>query len=101
MVADEEPDGAIEKSCPVPLSETVWVLGTELSVTVRLPERMPVVVGSKKTPIEQDDPGETEVPQALKVPKSLPLVVTLEIVSDAVPLLVRVTVCGRPDVPTY
>lgn len=72
-----------------------------LSVTVKTPLREPPCVGSKKTPIAQLNVGETEFPQLLSEPKSLVLVVTLAIVMRLPPLLVTVTACGRPVVPTY
>jgi hypothetical protein len=100
-VAIDEPDGDTEKSCPVPLSGTCWGLSLALSVTVKVPVLVPVVVGSKKTPIEQLAPGATLLEHALSAPKSAGLAVTLVIVSVALPIFVSVTVCGRPEVPTY
>jgi hypothetical protein len=91
----------MEKSCPVPARETVCGLPDALSATVSVPVRLPVVVGSKKTPMEQLEPAATVLPQALSTPKSDGVVVTLVTESEAVPVLVRVTVCGRPEVPTY
>ena len=100
-MAVEDEDEATEKSCPVPLSVTVCGLSAALSVIVTVPVRLPVAVGSKKTPIEQLEPAATLLPQELSTPKSLGLAVTPVIARVAVPLLVTVTVCGRPLVPTY
>jgi len=93
--------GAIEKSCPVPVSATVCGLPGALSLIVKVPVLGPLVVGSKKTPISQLEPGAKLLPQALSVPKSLGLVVTLSISSAALPLFITVTLFGSPDVPTY
>jgi hypothetical protein len=68
---------------------------------LKLPALLPVAFGSKKTPITQLAPTATVFPQALSKPKSAGLTVTLVMVSALAPLLVRVTVCGRPEVPTY
>jgi hypothetical protein len=83
------------------VSDAVCGLSLALSVTVSVPFRVPVVVGSKKTPMEQLDPGPTELPQVLRGAKSLGLAATLVMVSVPVPVLVSVTVCGSPEVPTY
>jgi hypothetical protein len=99
-VAVDEPDEAIEKPCPIPVSETVCGLPLALSVTVNVPFIVPPCVGSKKTPIEQLTPGATLLLHPLTAPK-LGLAATLEIATVKVPLLVSVTVWGRPDVPTY
>ena len=93
--------GAIEKSCPVPVSATVCGLPGALSLIVNVPVLGPLVVGSKKTPIAQLEPGARLLPQALSVPKSLGLVVTLPISRAALPLFITVTLFGSPDVPTY
>ena len=92
-------DEASEKSWPVPVR--LAVDGPVEVVTVRVPVREPPWVGSKKTPIEQLAPAATVLLQALSEPKSFALVVTLEIVTVEELLFVSVTVCGRPDVPTY
>lgn len=101
IVAVEEPDEAIEKSWPVPLRERLCGLSPALSVTVSVPVRVPVAVGSKKTPIEQLDPTATLLPQVLSGAKSAGAAITLVIASGAAPVLVNVTFCGRPEVPTY
>ena len=85
----------------MPLSETLWGLSLALSVTASVPALVPLVVGSKKTAIAQLAPTATLLPQAFTEPKSALLVPTLLMVSVAVPVLVRVTVWGRPEVPTY
>ena len=92
---------ATAKSCPVPESDTVCGLPDALSVTVRVPVLLPLAAGSKNTPIEQLEPGETLLPQALSTPKSEGLTVTLVTERAAVPEFVSITVCGRPEVPTY
>lgn len=72
-----------------------------MSVTVKVPPLVPLVVGSKKTAIAQLAPGATLLPQAFTEPKSAGVALTLLIVRVAVPVLVMVTLWGRPDVPTY
>jgi hypothetical protein len=68
---------------------------------VNVPVLVPLAVGSKNTPTAQLAPAATVLPHALSEPKSAGLVATLAMVSAAVPVLVRVTLCGRPEVPTY
>lgn len=89
------------KSWPTPVSAAVCGLPPALSVTVRVPFRVPLVVGSKKTPMEQLAPGATELPQVLSGVKSLGLADTLVIVRAVLPIFISVTDCGRPEVPTY
>jgi hypothetical protein len=62
---------------------------------------VPDAVGSKNTPIEQLEPTATLLPQALSGPKSAGLVATFVIVSGPLPVFVNVTLCGKPEVPTY
>lgn len=100
MAVDEE-DGAREKSCPVPESGTVCGLLLALSVTDKTPFLVPLVVGSKNTPIEQVAPGATLFPQELSGAKSLGLAFTFVIVSTVSPVFFSVTACGRPEGPTY
>jgi hypothetical protein len=100
-VAFEEEDGVIEKSCPTPVSEAVCGLLLPLSVTVNVPFRVPLVVGSKNTPMEQFAPGARELPQVLRGAKSLGLAATLVMMSGALPVLFSWTLWGRPEVPTY
>jgi hypothetical protein len=91
----------MEKSWPVPVSVTVCGLPVALSVMVRVPLLVPLVVGSKKTPIVQFAFGGTLFVQLLSVAKSAVLLATLVMVRVADPVLVTVKVCGSPDVPTY
>jgi len=91
----------IEKSCPVPVSATVWGLPGPLLLIVIVPVLVPLAVGSKNTPMTQLAPAARLLPQALSVPKSDGLVVTPVMLSGEPPLFVTVTFCGRPDVPTY
>jgi hypothetical protein len=63
----------------------LWGLFAKLSVTIRVPFLVPLVVGSKKTPMVQFAPGGTALLQLLRVPKSAMLVLTLEIISAVVP----------------
>jgi hypothetical protein len=100
-VADDAPEGTMEKSCPAPFRVTACGLPPALSVIISVPVRVPDVDGSKNTPIVQLMLGGTLFVQSLSVPKSTILVVTLEIVKAAAPEFVTVTVCGSPDVPTY
>jgi hypothetical protein len=93
-------DGAKEKPCPLPESAIVKGLFA-LSVTVSVPGWAPPCVGSKDTPIEQLDPAANVLPQALTTPNAAELDATLEIVTPEVPLLVNVTVCEGPELPTY
>ncbi len=67
---------------------------------VRVPLIVPEAVGLKKTPIAQLIPGLTLLVQALSTPKSPGLAATLEMVTAVSPVLVKVTVVGRPEVPT-
>jgi hypothetical protein len=85
----------------LPDSETLCGLPPALSVIVNAPLRVPLTVGSKKTPMEQLEPAERLPPQALRTPKSFVLVETALIVSVASPVLVAVIVWGSPEVPTY
>jgi len=82
---------AIEKSCPIPERATVCGLPGALSLIVNVPDLVPLAVGSKKTPIAQLEPAATVLPQAFSVPKSVALVVTLVMLSSALPLFVTVT----------
>jgi hypothetical protein len=92
-VADvEEPeDAASVKSWPVPLSATLCGLSEALSEMLTLPVLVPAAVGLKVTEIVQLAPVLTVVPQVLVWEKS-PLAVMLEMVSEALPVLVSVMV---------
>lgn len=92
---------AMEKSKPVPVSDTVCGLPAALSVIVRVPVLEPPTVGSKKTPMEQLEPTDKLLPHELSGPKSEGLAVTLAMIRGAAPVFISVTVCGRLLVPTY
>ena len=100
-VAVDDDEEAMEKSCPMPVSATACGLPRALSVRVNVPVLAPAAVGSKKTPTEQLAPGATLLPQALSEPKSEGLTAIALIVNGTTPLFVTMTLCGRPDVPTY
>ena len=72
-----------------------------MSVMVRNPFLVPLVDGSKKTPMEHCAPGLMLFPHALSGAKSAGLALTFVMVSTASPVFVSVTDCGRPEVPTY
>jgi hypothetical protein len=64
-VAVDEDDGARVKSCPVPVSGTICGLPGALSLIVKVPFLVPLVLGSKNTPMEQLAPTTREFPQVL------------------------------------
>ena len=70
-----------------------------MSVTVRVPVRVPLAAGSKVTLMLQEAPAATLEPQVLVWEKS-PLTAMLVMVRAEVPVLVRVTLCGLLLVPT-
>ena len=84
---------------PVPVKVTVCGLPAALSEMLRLPLRVPVAVGIKITLTVQLFPAGTLVAQLFVWVKS-PVAVILEIVSAALPVLVRVTDCAALLVPT-
>jgi hypothetical protein len=89
---------------PVPLKATTWGPPLALSVSVRLPERLPVAVGVNVTLITQLLLAETgalvlQVAPLAATAKS-PVAAMLVKVRDAVPLLVTVTVLAALVVPT-
>jgi len=91
------------KSVPVPDRLTVCVLPETallLSVTVRVAERAPVTVGLNATLIEQVFPAATDYPHACPSAEKSPLALIAVIVSGALPVLERVTVCVGLVVPT-
>jgi hypothetical protein len=100
-VAEDWDPGASEKSWPVPVNDAVCGLLVALSVTVKVPLRVPLVVGSKKTPIEQLAPAASVLPQVLSGAKSAGVAVTLLMTSAVLAGLVKVTDWGKPEVPTY
>lgn len=87
---------------PVPVRATVCVLFATpllLSVTVRVPVRLPGADGVKVTVIVQLALAATELPQVLVSAKSPPIP-TLLMLSARVPVFDRVTVCAELVVPT-
>src|SRR5581483_8587129 len=78
---------------PVPDKFTVCGLPAALSISVRPPEFVPVLVGVKVTLIVQVAPTASEFPQLLVCAKA-PVAVMLVIVRGAVPLLPKVRICG-------
>ena len=99
MAEVEEPEGgANEKSGPVPLSATLCGLSKALSEMLMVPVLVPRDTGLKVTEIVQLAPALTVVPQVLVWEKS-PLAVIFVIASEALPVLVNVTVCGLLLVP--
>jgi hypothetical protein len=99
-VAVDEPEEAMEKSSPLPVSVITWGLLPALSTTVGVPFRVPPAVGSKNTPIEQLAPGASELPHVLRAAKSEGPTATLVIVMVVIVKLVSWAFCGRPEVPT-
>jgi hypothetical protein len=89
---------------PVPLKATAWGLPLALSVSVRLPERLPVAVGVNVTLITQLLLPATDVLVLHVVPLAAmaksPVTAMLVKVSHAVPLLVTVTALAGLVVPT-
>lgn len=77
---------------PVPARLTVGVLPELLLFTVRTPVRPPRAVGVKVTLTEQVAPAASVPPQLLVWLKS-PVTPILLMVSVAVPVLLRVTLC--------
>ena len=89
---------------PVPLKPTTCGLVLALSVSVRLPERLPVAVGVNVTLIVQLPPAPTGALVLQAVPLAAtaksPVTATLVKVRDAVPLLVTVTALAALVVPS-
>jgi hypothetical protein len=84
---------------PVPLRANESGLPAALLVMVRVPVRAPVVVGEKVTATWQLEPAEMAPLQELFDWVKSPVVVMFEIVTEAVPLLVRVMVWGALERP--
>ena len=85
---------------PVPDSAALCGLPfSASSLTVKVPVRTPVVVGVKETLTVQVPPTAT-TPQLLVCEKS-PEIETVEILREAVPLLVTVMICGALVVFRY
>jgi hypothetical protein len=88
---------------PVPVNDTVWGLPLALSVMERLAVRLFLFVGVKVTLRVQLDPAATLVPQVfvwLKSPLFVPVIVMLVMLSDAVPVLDKVTTWAALLVPS-
>ncbi len=83
----------------VPLRETVCGLPAALSVNVTVPFTLPVVSGARVTLIAQFAPAARVAPQLL-VSAKFALAAILVIVSEAVPVLVRVMSSGSLLVPS-
>src|SRR4051794_35535077 len=81
---------------PVPDSGTVLVMPE--AVTVRVPVRVPAVVGVNLTVTVHEEPAAMLLPQVLVWLKS-PEVLTVVTGADAEPLLVTVTACAALDAP--
>lgn len=102
LAADRVKPGAM----PVPVRLTDCALPAVpllLSVTVRVPARLPAAVGLKVKLIVQLPPTATAAEQALvaaKSPALAPETATALTVSAAVPVLVTVTVCAGLVLPT-
>ena len=90
-VTDAKAPGAMEKSCPVPVSATVCGLPEALSLIVNDPSVVPLADGSKNTPTAQLAPGARVFPQALSVAKSAGLAVTDVMLTEELPVFVSVT----------
>jgi hypothetical protein len=90
---DDPEGGANEKSCPVPLSATLWGLPAALSEMLNVPVLVPPAVGLKVTEMEQLAPALTLAPQVLVWEKS-PLAVMPEMVNEELPAFVNVTDCA-------
>ena len=88
----------------MPLRLTIWGLPLALSVSVRLPERLPVAVGVNVTLITQLLLAATDVLVIQVVPLAVteksPVTAMLVKFKDPVPLLVTVTGLGALVVPT-
>jgi hypothetical protein len=85
---------SIVKSVPMPLSATACGLPVASSVIVTLAARLPVAVGLNVTLIEQFAAAATLAPHVFVSEKSVlfaPVIVTLVMLSVAVPLFVKVT----------
>ena len=70
-----------------------------MSETLRVPLRLPAVVGTKVTLSRQLAPTARLPPQALETTKS-PVAETEEILTADVPVLVNFTVCAALVLPT-
>jgi hypothetical protein len=84
---------------PVPVRLTVCGLPEALSVTLKVPVRVPDAVGVNVTLMVQFPLAAREPPQVLLAAKSPPAAM-LVMVRVALPVLDRVTVCAALVVPT-
>lgn len=102
-VVDPPPWAEIEKSVPVPDSESKGGLPGALSVMVKVALRVPVPMGANEIGIVQTTAGATLVPQVsvpfLKSPLFVPEIVMSAIVRLALPELLSVTDCAVLVVP--
>jgi hypothetical protein len=102
----EKPTAGAAAVVPVPVSDMLCGLPAASSVTRRVAFRVPVAVGSNATLITQFAPAASVVGltgQVLVGAKSTlfaPLIAMLVIKSPALPVLVKVTLCGALAVPT-
>jgi hypothetical protein len=102
----EKPTAGAAAVVPVPVSDMLCGLPAASSVTRRVAFRVPVAVGSNATLITQFAPAASVVGltgQVLVGAKSTlfaPLIAMLVIKSPALPVLVKVTLCGALVVPT-
>ena len=96
--ADREKSAAVLE--PVPVRLTVCGLAAVLSITLKLPVRVPDAVGENVTLIAQFPPTATELPQLFFSAKS-PLVEIVAIAKATEPVFVSVTVCAVLVVPTF
>jgi hypothetical protein len=88
---------------PLPLSVTLCGLPVALSVTVTLAVRLPVAAGEKVTEMVQPALAASvdgHVFVCVKSPAFVPVTPMLEMVSEPVPVFVRVVVCATVVVPT-
>jgi hypothetical protein len=89
---------------PVPVRATFCGLPAALSVILTLADRVPAAVGLNVTLMEQFAPAATLPPHVLvcaKSPAFAPAIEMLAIVSVAVPVLDRFTICTPLVVPTF
>ena len=94
---------ATEKSSPVPDSATLCGLPAALSVMLKAADRAPPAVGLNVTLIVQLAPALRELPQLSVCAKSfvsLPVIAMPLMVSAALPVFFKLTVCTLLDVAT-
>ena len=85
---------------PLPMSVTDCGLVGKLSTMVNVPVWLPVLAGSKKMPMAQENDGCTLFPHVLRGTKPA-VAVTEEMVKGASPVFSTVTTEGALLVPTY